>query len=86
MKLIERGAFNDIDIAMMVHPSPLTAIFNEYLAISQIQVTYIGKAVHAVAFPWEGINAVVQEYLLHVNSSNLGEYMLLLLMEVLNPI
>ena len=44
MKLIERGAFNDIDIAMMVHPSPLTAIFNEYLAISQIQVTYIGKA------------------------------------------
>ena len=65
VKLIERGAFNAIDIAMMVHPSPLTAIFNEYLAISQIQVTYIGKAAHAAAFPWEGINAldaVVQAY------------------------
>jgi amidohydrolase len=56
--LINRGAFNDIDVAIMAHPSPFTSITNMYLAITRLVVTYRGKASHAAAFPWEGINAL----------------------------
>ena len=56
--LIERGAFKDIDVAMMVHPAPHTAVYNQYLAKQSMKVTFIGKAAHAAAFPWEGVNAL----------------------------
>ena len=55
--LIENGAFQDIDIAVMVHPSP-TDSMRGYIAMSQLEVTYTGKAAHAAAFPWEGVNAL----------------------------
>ena len=58
IELLEKGAFKGVDIAMMVHPSPITAIHNQYLATCEIVVTYTGKAAHAAAFPWEGINAL----------------------------
>ena len=56
--LIENGAFDDVDVAMMVHPSPLNAVFHPFLAMRSYQVTYTGKAAHAAAFPWEGVNAL----------------------------
>lgn len=56
--LIESGAFADIDIAIMSHPSPKTIIRPPYLAVINLEVTYTGKAAHAAAFPWEGVNAL----------------------------
>ena len=56
--LIENGAFDDVDVAMMVHPSPLNAVFHPFLAMRSYQVTYTGRAAHAAAFPWEGVNAL----------------------------
>ena len=56
--LIEKGAFDDIDLAVMVHPAPATALMPKYLAVAFLRVTYIGKAAHAAAFPWEGVNAL----------------------------
>ena len=56
--LIENGAFNDVDVAMMVHPAPLSAVFHPFLAMRAYQVTYTGRAAHAAAFPWEGVNAL----------------------------
>lgn len=56
--LIERGAFEGIDMAMMVHPAPHNAVDCDYLAVSRVVVTYHGKAAHAAAFPWEGTNAL----------------------------
>lgn len=55
--LIENGAFQDIDIALMVHPGPTNNMIG-YNAMSQIEVEYIGKSAHAAAFPWEGVNAL----------------------------
>lgn len=55
--LIENGAFHDVDVAMMVHPSP-TNNMRGYVAMSQLEVTYTGKAAHAASFPWEGVNAL----------------------------
>ena len=56
--LIENGAFDDVDVAMMVHPAPFNAVFHPCLAMRSYQVTYTGRAAHAAAFPWEGVNAL----------------------------
>ena len=56
--LIENGAFKDIDIAMMVHPFPKTILRPTFTAIQMLKVSYTGKAAHAAAYPWEGINAL----------------------------
>ena len=56
--LIDKGAFEDIDIAMMVHPFPETHIRPIYNARRTLKISYSGKAAHAAAYPWEGVNAL----------------------------
>ena len=56
--LIENGAFDDIDLAMMVHPAPYTVLKPAFMAIAEYEITFTGKAAHAAAFPWEGVNAL----------------------------
>ena len=56
--LIDSGAFEDVDVAMMVHPSPVTALMPRFLAVSFLKVEFSGKAAHAAASPWEGLNAL----------------------------
>ena len=58
IKLIGNGAFDDVDVAMMVHPGPLNVLSAPWLASASYKVTYTGKASHASAFPWEGLNAL----------------------------
>ncbi|XP_059156032.1 peptidase M20 domain-containing protein 2-like [Physella acuta] len=63
--LIEAGAFDDVDVAMMCHPSYANIFLPQVLALRQYTVTYHGKACHASAAPWEGVNALdaaVQAY------------------------
>jgi amidohydrolase len=55
--LLERGAFEGVHAAMMVHPAPLDALDPPILAATQFDVSYTGKAAHASAFPELGINA-----------------------------
>lgn len=56
--LLERNGFEDVDIAMMVHPTPFDMVSIPSIACSQISVHFKGLAAHAAAFPWEGINAL----------------------------
>ena len=56
--LIERGAFADVDAAMMVHPTPNDGAWAGVLAIQPLLVEYHGKHAHAAASPWEGVNAL----------------------------
>ena len=56
--LIRAGAFKDVDIAMMVDPFKFNAIYPNVLSVSRVDITYSGKASHAAAFPWEGVNAL----------------------------
>ena len=58
VKLIEKDAFKDIDIAMMVHPCPYNVLEPVFLANAKFKVTFHGKEAHAAAAPWEGINAL----------------------------
>jgi amidohydrolase len=55
--MLERGAFDGIHAAMMVHPAPLEMLEMHVIAASMFEVHYTGKPAHASAFPELGINA-----------------------------
>lgn len=54
----KEGLFDDVDVAMMVHPSGESAKSGESLAMDAIQFAYTGKTSHAAATPEKGINAL----------------------------
>ncbi|KAL5010057.1 hypothetical protein ScPMuIL_012362 [Solemya velum] len=56
--LINAGAFEGMDTAMMAHPSPFDLMEMTSLATESVTVTFHGKASHAAAFPWDGVNAL----------------------------
>jgi amidohydrolase len=56
--MAERGAFEGVDAAMMLHPSPRESAWANLIAIEQLKVEYFGRNAHAGATPWEGINAL----------------------------
>ncbi|MCJ7841609.1 M20 family metallopeptidase [Lederbergia sp. NSJ-179] len=59
IKLIERGAFRDIDAATMVHPSSgTTRIAGRCTATHSFEIEYFGKPAHAASQPFKGINAL----------------------------
>ncbi len=55
--LLERGAFDGVHAAMMVHPAPFDVVDMPIIAASMFEVRYTGKEAHASAFPELGINA-----------------------------
>ena len=55
--LLERGAFDGVHAAMMVHPAPLEDMTPRVSAVAHFAVRYTGRASHAAAAPELGINA-----------------------------
>jgi amidohydrolase len=55
--LLERGAFDGVHAAMMVHPWPEDRLGATCLAVAHFEVHYTGKQAHASAAPEQGINA-----------------------------
>ncbi|MGY9072274.1 MAG: M20 family metallopeptidase [Acidimicrobiales bacterium] len=55
--MVERGAFDGIHMAMMVHPSPAEGDRFPTLAISQCDFHYHGRTAHASVTPHLGVNA-----------------------------
>ncbi len=56
--LLQRGAFEGIDAAMMFHPSGVTWPVRGSLASSRLRVRFRGKPAHAASAPHEGVNAL----------------------------
>lgn len=56
--MANKGAFNDIDIAMLAHPSDAYYKSGDSLAMEAIQFTFKGKTAHAASNPEKGINAL----------------------------
>ncbi|HEY77554.1 MAG TPA: M20 family metallopeptidase [Dehalococcoidia bacterium] len=56
--IANRGGFNDIDTAMMVHPGVRDLATTQALAARQLDVEFFGRAAHAAARPEMGINAL----------------------------
>ena len=55
--MMERGGFDGVNAAMMVHPSPGELDRMPCLAVEHYDVVYRGKEAHAAAFPEQGVNA-----------------------------
>jgi amidohydrolase len=53
-----RGAFDDIDMAMMAHPGAHDSATTQALACITLEVEFFGKAAHAATRPETGINAL----------------------------
>ena len=56
--MARQGAFDGLDAAMMVHPAGIDLITMPSLAVNEVRVTYTGKAAHASAMPFAGVNAL----------------------------
>lgn len=56
--MIRRGAFDDVDMAMMIHPADRDLTTMHTIAIQQLDATYEGRAAHAAAAPEAGLNAL----------------------------
>lgn len=54
----EQGVFDELDVAMMVHPSDKTIESGTSMVLYPLQFTYTGKTAHAASCPQEGINSL----------------------------
>ncbi len=55
--MLEAGAFDDIAVAVMLHPGPIDIAAARSLALSEVDLTYTGRESHAAVAPHLGINA-----------------------------
>ncbi|KAJ5715575.1 uncharacterized protein N7483_012756 [Penicillium malachiteum] len=86
LRLIDAGAYKDVDACFMVHPFPVltgapdllssSSDSSQYLANDKVSVTYTGKPAHASAAPWEGVNALDAVVAAYVNISMLRQQIL----------
>lgn len=56
--LVENGAFEGVDAAMLVHPSNRSALGGTSNAREAMEITFKGRPAHAAGAPHEGINAL----------------------------
>jgi len=57
--MAEKGIFDDVDLAIMIHASGNKSYVSyRSLAMDALEFTYKGKSAHAAASPWEGRNAL----------------------------
>lgn len=54
----EKGEFDCCDIAMMAHPSDANTRSGSSLALMPVRFEFRGRAAHAAADPWDGVNAL----------------------------
>jgi amidohydrolase len=58
IRLIRGGVFKDVDAAMMVHGWAGWLAHQDLLGIVRVGFEFTGKAAHASAYPWDGVNAL----------------------------
>ena len=71
--LAAKGAFDQVDLALQAHLSEETNIYHRSLALTALEIRYFGKAAHASAAPWEGINALDAVQLFYAGISALRQ-------------
>ncbi|KAE8137174.1 hypothetical protein BDV38DRAFT_283286 [Aspergillus pseudotamarii] len=87
VRLLDNGAYKDVDACLMVHPMPMapddpellsvaTVLPGGFLANDKVTVTFTGKPAHAAAAPWEGVNALDAVVAAYVNISLLRQQIL----------
>lgn len=72
--MAQRGALDEVDAALMVHPAGADLAWFGAIAIQQLHVTYTGRAAHAAAAPHVGRNALDAAVLGYVNVAALRQH------------
>lgn len=57
IELLDRGAFTELDFALMAHPAPVDVAEARPYAVAHWHVEYFGQSAHAAAYPERGVNA-----------------------------
>lgn len=57
IEMLDRGAFDGLDFAMMVHPAPVDVVRARPFAVEHWEITFTGHAAHAGSYPTQGVNA-----------------------------
>ncbi|MET0728613.1 MAG: amidohydrolase [Acidimicrobiales bacterium] len=76
IRLLQRGALEGIDAAMMIHPAGAELTRMDTIAVQELTATYAGVAAHAAAFPHLGRNALDAAVLGYVNVGALRQHIL----------
>jgi len=71
--MAEAGVFDDLDVALMVHPSTCTVTRRGSLACYDLKMEFFGQAAHAAGSPDKGINALDACILTYNNISALRQ-------------
>ena len=72
--LLERGAFEGVSAAMMVHPANHELSRMNAIAVEQLEVAYTGQSAHAAASPHRGRNALDGAVLGYMNVAALRQH------------
>lgn len=64
--MLKNGAYKGMDACLMLHPAPVEGL-GEMLAISEVEVNFVGKNSHAALAPWEGVNALDAAVITYTN-------------------
>jgi amidohydrolase len=68
------GAFDDVDAALMIHPSGINLATMPCICVAEVRVEYHGRSAHASAMPHRGINALDGLLLAYQAISNLRQH------------
>ena len=72
--MARQGAFDGVDVAMMVHPAGDDLARMSTIAVQELTATYTGRAAHAAAFPHLGRNALDAAVLGYLNVAALRQH------------
>lgn len=72
---VREGFLDDVDFALCVHPGYKHTLSGPSLANDPVDVEFFGKAAHAAAQPWEGINALDGVISVYNNINALREHL-----------
>ncbi|TFK31806.1 hypothetical protein BDQ12DRAFT_693512 [Crucibulum laeve] len=76
VKLLDKGAYEDMDVCLMCHPAPGpigSVSLSSSLAVRSVAAVYKGHTAHAALSPWEGRNALDAAVLGYNNISALRQ-------------
>ncbi len=72
--MIDRGALEGVDAAMMIHPADADLTTMNAIAYHGLDAVYTGEAAHAAAHPWQGRNALDAAVLGYMNIAALRQH------------
>jgi amidohydrolase len=72
--LAAAGVFDDVDVAMMFHPSSRTILWKHALARRKLFIEFLGKSAHAASHPEKGVSALDATLLTFQNINALREH------------